>query len=289
MENHPSFDREAFKRFERDGYSRVAERYAQGVVAVTSQANEAILDAVGARAGTRLLDVACGPGTLSAAAARRGAAVTGLDLAATMLVLARARCPEGDFRDGDAENLPFEADCFDAAVCSCGLLHFPDPERAVLEALRVLEPGGAYAFTCWTPPARNPFMALLFEAVQAHGTMDVDLPPGPPLFRLGEHGECEKILGASGFVRVSVRELAVVWRFSAPEDVVPMITSSTARLGPMLAMQGDERRQNIVNAIADGARKYTTTEGVEIPSSMVLATGRKPSRATTPVPISRRA
>ena len=88
-----------------------------------------------------------------------------------MLTLARARCPEAAFQDGDAEGLPFEAGRFDAVVCSLGFPHFPHPERAIAEAYRVLKPGGRYAFTCWTPPVRNPFMGLLFGAVQTHGTL----------------------------------------------------------------------------------------------------------------------
>src|SRR4029453_5141903 len=72
MTDHPAIDHEAFKQFERAGYSRVAEGYDQATAPVTSQVNEAILDAVGTAPGTRLLDVACGPGWLSAAGVQRG-------------------------------------------------------------------------------------------------------------------------------------------------------------------------------------------------------------------------
>lgn len=113
MTDQPPIDHEAFKQFERDGYSGVA---------------------VGTERGTRLLDVACGPGWLSAAAVQRGAMVTGVDFATQMLTMARARCPDATFQDGDAEQLPFEAGRFDAVVCSLGFPHFPNPERAIAEA-----------------------------------------------------------------------------------------------------------------------------------------------------------
>jgi SAM-dependent methyltransferase len=276
MTDHPPIDDVAFKQFEREGYSRVAEGYDQATAKVTAQVNEAILDAAGATRGTRVLDVACGPGWLSAAAAQRGASVTGVDFAKQMLVIARVRCPEATFHEGDAEHLPCEAGQFDAVVCNLGFPHFPNPERAIAEAFRVLTPGGRYAFTCWTPPARNPFMGLLFGAVQRHGTTAVDLPPGPSLFQFGDPAECDRALRAGGFTVVSVTELPMVWPFAAPEEVVPGVVASTARLGPMLARQTAEQRRSIEQAITQGAKAYAADGGIAIPTAVVLAVGYKP-------------
>ena len=276
MTPEPAIDIEAFKKFEREGYSRVAQGYDQATASVTSQVNDAILDAVEAGPGTALLDVACGPGWLSAAAVKRGAIVTALDFAENMVAIAHRRCPKADIQNADAENLPFQANRFDAVVCSLGILHLPDPERAVAEAHRVLKPGGRYAFTCWTPPARNPFFGLVLGSVQKHGNMNVNLPAGPPLFRFGEVTECEKVLRAAGFGSVSVTELPMVWPFATPEDVVPGVVASTARIGPILAMQTPEQRRNIESAIAEGAKRYVTARGVEIPTAVLLAIGQKP-------------
>jgi SAM-dependent methyltransferase len=276
MTPEPVIDFKAFKEFEREGYSRVAHSYDKASAIVTAQVNEALLDAVRTRRGVSLLDVACGPGWLSAAAAKRGAIVTGLDFAENMVAIARLRCPEADIYNADAENLPFQADRFDAVVCNLGILHFPDPERAIGEAHRVLKGGGGYAFTCWIPPARNPFFGLVLGAVQEHGSMNVKLPVGPPLFRFGEVTECEKVLRSAGFTSLSVTEVRMVWPFAAPEDVVPAVIASTARIGPILAMQTPQQRQTIESAIAEGAKKYLTLGGVEIPSAVVLALGQKP-------------
>jgi SAM-dependent methyltransferase len=275
MTLEPAIDVGAFKKFEREGYSRVAQGYDQATASVTSQVNDAILDAVRTGPGTSLLDVACGPAWLSAAAVKRGAIVTALDFAENMVTIARQRCPEADIQNADAENLPFQANRFDAVVCSLGILHLPDPKRAIAEAHRVLKPGGRYAFTCWTPPARNPFFGLVLGSVQKHGDMNVNLPAGPPLFRFGEVTECEKVLRAAGFGSVSVTELPMVWPFATPEDVVPAVVASTARIGPILTMQTPEQRRDIESAIAEGAKKYITARGVEIPMAVLLAVGQK--------------
>jgi hypothetical protein len=119
-------------------------------------------------------------------------------------------------------------------------------------------------------------MGLLFGAVQTHGTVDVDLPPGPSLFRFGDPAECERALRAGGFVSISVTEIPMLWPFSAPEEVVPGVVASTARLGPLLSMQTEAQRHNIETAIIEGAKTYTTSQGVAIPTAVVLAVARKP-------------
>lgn len=275
MTDQPAVDPQAFKQFERDGYSMVADEYDKFAAVVLAQPNDAMLDAVGTKPGTRLLDVACGPGWLSVAAVKRGAIVTALDFAEKMVAIARVRCPEVELHTADAENLPFEAGRFDAVVCNLGLLHFPAPERAIAEAFRVLTPGGSYAFTCWTPLGRNPFMDLILGSVRAHGTLDVDLPAGPPLFRFGDPAECEQALRAAEFVSVSTREVPMVWPFFTAEDVVPQVLTATARLGAILMKQTPEQRRKIEGAIVEGAKRYATDRGVEIPTAVVLAVGLK--------------
>lgn len=94
MTGQPAIAHEAFKQFERDKFSLVAQGYDQAIAQITSQVDQAILYAVEAGYGKQLLDVACGTGWLSAAAVSRQAIVTGLDYAENMVAIARLRCPE---------------------------------------------------------------------------------------------------------------------------------------------------------------------------------------------------
>ena len=105
---------EAFHEFERAGWERAARFYVDSFGPLTIQAAPSLLDAVGAGRGTRVLDVACGPGFVAAAAAARGADVTGLDFADAMIAEAGRRHPGITFRQGDAEALAFEDGRFDA-------------------------------------------------------------------------------------------------------------------------------------------------------------------------------
>ena len=105
--------------------------------------------------GMKVLDVACGTGNLAIPAARQGALVTGLDLAANLLEQARARAAaEGlpaTFDLGDAEDLPYPDDSFDVVMSMYGAMFAPRPERVVAELCRVCRSGGTVAMANWTP------------------------------------------------------------------------------------------------------------------------------------------
>src|SRR5204862_6545516 len=160
-------DTNAFHDFERAGWERAAEFYGDAFGVVTVQTGVALLDACGVRSGSRVLDIACGPGFVAAAAAARGADVTGLDFSAAMIAEARQRHPSIAFRDGDAESLPFDAASFDAVVMNFGLLHLARPDTALREARRVLRPGGRYALTVWAPPDRAVGFGMVLKAIEA--------------------------------------------------------------------------------------------------------------------------
>ena len=133
------YDAGAFDAFEAVGWgSKDASAYDLLAGRVTSRLAEPLLDAVHAGTGTRLLDVATGPGYVAETAVARGSDVVGLDLSETMLEFARARVPDVRFVQGDATALPFPDASFDAVVAAFVLLHLGVSERAVAEAGRVL-------------------------------------------------------------------------------------------------------------------------------------------------------
>src|SRR5262249_38260483 len=137
----PIADPAAFHAFERAGWESVPRPYHDAWGSLTTQVVGPLLDAAHVGARTRVLDVGTGPGSVAAAAARRGASVVAVDFSEAMLAEARRHHPGIDFRSGDAEALPFEDAVFDAVVMSFGLLHLARPDQALGEAHRVLRPG----------------------------------------------------------------------------------------------------------------------------------------------------
>lgn len=140
------------------------------VVGVTLQiVGETLAEAADIRAGERVIDIAAGNGNATLAAARRFARVTSTDYVPALLEKGRARAAaEGlaiDFREADAEALPFADASFDVALSTFGIMFAPDQARAAAEIRRVVRPGGRIGMANWTPQG---FIGRLFKAVAGH-------------------------------------------------------------------------------------------------------------------------
>src|SRR3954470_1302731 len=164
-------DADAFNAFEAAGWEARSAGYDGFFGRITPRLVEPLLEAAAVRSGTRVLDVATGPGYVAARAAERGAAVVGVDLSESMLALARRLHPDLDVRRGDAEALPFDDGAFDAVVGSFVLLHLGRPEQAAREFARVLASGGAVALTVWDVPQRARFLGVFLDAIAEAGAV----------------------------------------------------------------------------------------------------------------------
>jgi ubiquinone/menaquinone biosynthesis C-methylase UbiE len=128
-----------------DEFSRQAQTFE--TYAETTDDPSRFQAALGEAARGRLLDVACGPGVVTAALAPAAASVVAFDATEQMLEKARSRCAKAglgnvDFKQGDAESLPFADGQFDGVVTRLAVHHFADPQRAIGEMFRVLRRGG---------------------------------------------------------------------------------------------------------------------------------------------------
>jgi ubiquinone/menaquinone biosynthesis C-methylase UbiE len=222
-----------------------------------------------------VLDVATGPAHAAAAAAARGAEVVGLDFSAAMLAMARRLHPALDLREGDAEWLPFADRSFDSVVMNFGLLHVPQPERAVAEALRVLRPQGRFAFTVWAPPEQAVGLGIVLNALQHSGDLSIPLPPGPPFFRFSDKAECERVLAAAGFQDVLITLVPQVWRLRSPEALFDAMLNSTVRTAALLKAQSAQALDAIRREVRDAATRYIAVDCVELPMPAVLASASR--------------
>ena len=266
----------AFHDFERQGWQRAAEFYGDAFGSVTSQAAGPLLDAAGVERGTRVLDVACGPGFIAGAAAERGAIATGLDFSSAMIAEARRRHPALTFQDGDAEQLPFDAGTFDAVVMNFGMLHLARPEAAAAEANRVLRPGGRYAFTVWAPPDQAVGFGMVLRAIEELGTMDVGLPPGPPFFQFSDPATTKATLGGAGFHDVEVDTIPIAWTLRSPDAVFDAISRGGVRTAAVLRAQKPDVLERIRAAVRAAAERYRRNDGsLVIPMPAVLSSARR--------------
>src|SRR5262245_42017647 len=174
---------------------------------------EHLVESADLQAGWKVLDVATGSGNAALAAARCGCEVVGIDYVPALLERGRERARAErlsvDFREGDAEALPFPDGTFDAALSIYGAMFAPNQERAARELLRVVRPGGRIAMGNWTPDG---FIGQMLKTVSKH----VPPPAGvaaPTLW--GTEARLRELFGA-GVSSLEVRPRDFVFRFRSP-------------------------------------------------------------------------
>ena len=264
-------DPAAFRKFEHTGWQEIASRYHDGFAAVTTQSISALLDAAQVKQGTRLLDVACGPGYAAAAAAARGASVLGVDFSSEMVEEARGRYPGIEFQEGDAEQLSVSDSSFDAAVLNFGMLHLGRPEQAVREAYRVLRPGGRMAFTVWDTPDKAMGFQIVLSAIQKYGDLNVPIPPGPPFFRFSDPEESKRVLSAAGFSQIAVTYVPQTWRLPSPDALFEVMYNGSVRNAALIRAQ----KPDVIEAIRREMHSAVLKYGNELAMPAVLTSGQR--------------
>lgn len=210
------------------------DRIADGLTISTDQT----LRVAAIRPNERVLDLATGTGITAIAARKHGANVTGVDLTPELLAVARKKAKDDglediDFREGDAEALPFADASFDVVLSTCGHMFAPDQPKVAAELARVTRPGGRVVFLAWTPEGG---LGDWFRITNKH------FPPPAGLASPFNWGDPEKVRQLLGSV---FRDLAFTRgdcpQFGAsPEDIWELFST---RYGPttraVASLQGD--------------------------------------------------
>jgi SAM-dependent methyltransferase len=243
----PSISLAAVKARQQAAWS--AGNYA--VVGTTLQiVGEILCEALDLRAGSRVLDVASGNGNATLAAARRWCDVTSTDYVSSLLESARARAQaEGhtiQFREADAENLPFPDKSFDAVLSTFGVMFTADQEQAANELVRVCKPGGKIGLANWTPQS---FIGELFKTIADY------VPPAagvksPALW--GTNARLEELFGdAAQEIRITRRDFT--FRYRSPSHWIEVFRTYDGPMNRTFAALDTQRQtaltQDLLNLI----------------------------------------
>jgi ubiquinone/menaquinone biosynthesis C-methylase UbiE len=188
---------------------------------------EELCEAMDLKAGSKVLDVAAGNGMASLAAARRWCEVTSTDYVPALLERGRARAAaEGmtmEFREADAENLPFDNSSFDVVLSTFGVMFTPNQDKAASELLRVCKPKGTIGLANWTPDG---FIGQVFK------TLGKYLPPpagakSPAMW--GTRARLTEMFDAGGSVKAESRLFN--FRYRSPDHFLDVFKTF---YGPVL-------------------------------------------------------
>lgn len=219
---------------------------------------ENLCEAADVHAGERVLDVAAGNGNASLAAARRGARVVSSDYVPALLQRGRARAEADglviEFREADAEALPFEDGSFDLVLSVFGVMFTPNQEVAAQQLLRVCRRGGRIALASWTPES---FVGQMFKVIGAY------IPP-PAIAAPSLWGTTARIQTLFGAEATSIRaeQRQFTFRYDSPArflEVFRTFYGPVLKAFAALDAQGQERLAADLLALA--ARFNRATDG----------------------------
>ena len=256
-----------FARFEHVGWERVADKYDSVWSSLTRQFIPHLISAAQVSPTMSVLDVACGPGYVSAAVRQLDALPIGVDFSENMVAIAKEMFPDISFVQGDAQDLPFGDGSFDRVLINFGLLHVAHPEKACAEAGRVLKSGGRLGFTLWAGPEKNAGARIVNDAIEAHADSDIGLPEGPPHYLYGEREACRKVLEQAGFNggSLSYETHTVEWHLPTASYFFEAERDAGVRTAGLLACQSPEKIEAIRMAIENEMHRYASGNEFVLP------------------------
>jgi ubiquinone/menaquinone biosynthesis C-methylase UbiE len=249
---------------------------------VLSPIADALLATAGLTSGQSVLDVGCGCGATTLAAARAVGAdgsATGVDLSEPMLDVARRRAATAGianvtFVQADAQTCDLGAHRFDVAISRFGTMFFADPGAAFTNLAAALDRGGRICLATWQPLVVNEWLTVPGAALLRYGSLpdSDDDGTGPGMFAQSDPDHLRRVLTAAGYANIELHPVEVTLTLGAdPDEAVAYLADS----GPgraVLATIADDDKPAALDAVRNILADHTDDTGVHLGAAIWLIT-----------------
>ena len=244
--------------------------------------NERMVTLAGLAPGARALDVGTGLGEPALTAARAvapGGAVVGVDLSPKSLEYARRRAADlgimnVSFVEGDAEQLGYAEESFDAILSRWAIMIFPNLAQSLSALRRMLKPGGRLVVAVWGRANETPLMSAPIGVL----TRALGAPPPSHMdpFHLGDPAVLRNQLLAAGFGTVAVERVQVTFAFGSVDAYLANQRACNPMVNVIISGQPEERHPDLWKAIGASATPFTEPDGrVRVPNATLIATAER--------------
>jgi ubiquinone/menaquinone biosynthesis C-methylase UbiE len=239
-----------------------------------------IADRIAKRKPRKVLEVAAGTGIVTnrlLKALPKGTALTVTDLNVPMLEYARQKIQSDgraiEWRQADAQDLPFADESFDVVACQFGVMFFPDKAKGLREFKRVLEKGGALVFSVWDSLEINPLQEIV------HSTVNQFFRTEPPEFykipfMMGDVGELRHVIEESGFKSVTIETLSLTGRSVSPQDAAIGLVKGNPVINTLREQGADI--DEIIATVARAVEERFGAGALQVPLRAHVVTAIKP-------------
>lgn len=245
---------------------------------------ELMLQRTAVALGERVLELACGPGGTGLAAAAlvgAGGHVVLSDVAAEMAAVAAGRAAAGGLTNVttktlDLEEIAEDDASFDVVLCREGLMFAVDPDRAAREICRVLRRSGRMAVAVWGPQHDNPWLDIVFDAVNSVTGLQVPPLGVPGPFALQDQARLRRILEGAGLEDIIIEAVPTPLHSPSFERWWTRTTSVAGPLAAIVSRFDADTSAALQDKLRQAVAPYTTASGVELPGLTLLASAIRP-------------
>jgi ubiquinone/menaquinone biosynthesis C-methylase UbiE len=263
------------RRIQRYGWDKAATLYENAWQLQLKPAQDKLLEMADLGEGDKVLDIACGTGLVSFAAAvkvGKSGFVLGTDISEKMVEVSRICAIENEYMNTkfermDAEDLEVENESFDAVLCALGLMYVPDPVKAMKESYRALKPGGRAVAAVWGQ-RKECGWAQIFEIVDKRVHSEVC----PMFFHLGNPDVLKRTFEIAGFSRCETARINTTLHYNSDEEACV-----AAFAGGPVALAYHKFTQEVKASARleylDSISAYRNQHGYAIPGEFVVVKG----------------